>query len=148
MHNRAYLLIIFLFASLTVKAQYTVTAYDITNVIHRTNLSPINVTGTITAAQLSSGTITCSSATAVSLTLPTATLLATYFSASQGYYLDFMIDNTASTSTGVVTIVLGSGITGLAVISGSNTMTTAIGKVGVFRIYFSSATTAFIMRLG
>ena len=142
------LLIAFLFASLTVKAQYTITGMDITNVLHRTNLTAINATGTITAAQLSSGTITCNSAVAVSLTLPTATLLATHFSASQGYYLDFMIDNTASTSLGVVTLVLGSGFTTLAVITGSNTMTTAIGKVGVFRIYFSSATAAFLVRLG
>ena len=54
------------------------------SVIYKSTLSAINSTATATAAQVAGGTITSTSAAATSITLPTATLLATQLNATQG----------------------------------------------------------------
>lgn len=110
-------------------------------------LNAINSTGTASALQLSGGVITSTSAAATTITLPTATLMATQIGAAQGTTFEFTIDNTAGAST--VTIALGSGMTQLTTITGANTLTVPSGTagVGVWRLYFSSATACNISRI-
>ena len=107
---------------------------------------PANVTQTLTASPLSNGLITSTSAAATNLTLPTATLLATQLGAVQGTTFEFIVDNSAGAS--LVTLVLGTGIIvpTTVTITGSNILTVASGNVGIFRLYFKSATTAIIFR--
>jgi hypothetical protein len=109
-------------------------------------LTAINSTATATSAQLHTGVITSTSGAATTITLPTATLLATELGAVQGTTFDFIIDNSAGAN--IVTLILGTGMTALAVVTGSNTLTTAAGSTGYFRLYFKSTTTASFMRLG
>jgi hypothetical protein len=107
-----------------------------------------NVTATLEAAQLATGYITSTSAAAVSLTLPTATLLATELGATAGTSFEFIVDNTAGANT--VTIIVGAGITAATpVITGGATLTVSVANdIGIFRIVFSSATVAKLYRIG
>lgn len=118
-----------------------------TSTITKNFLSAINATATATAAQIAGGTITSTSAATTTITLPTATLLATQLVASQGTTFEFTIDNTAGANT--VTIALGAGMTQLAVITGANTLTIPSGAtgIGVFRLCFSSATACTLSRI-
>ena len=106
----------------------------------------INATATATAAQVATGYITVTSATAVAITLPTGTLLGAALGAVQGTVFDLYIDNTASTSTGIVTMVVATnGIlsTAAADTPGSfGDLTVAVGATGIgrFTLMFSSAT--------
>ena len=106
----------------------------------------ITATATLTAAQVATGYIAVTSATAVALTLPTGTLLGAALGAVQGTVFDLYIDNTASTSTGIVTMVVATnGIlsSGAADTPGSfGDLTIAVGATGVgrFTLMFSSAT--------
>jgi len=117
----------------------------ITSTILGSVTAAINSTNTATAAQLAGGTITSTSAAATTITLPTATLMATQIGAVQGTTFEFTIDNSAGANT--VTVALGSGMTQLSIITGSNTLTIASGSVGVFRLYFSSTTAAYFSRI-
>lgn len=114
----------------------------------RGNLAqPFDSTGTISAAQLARGLITCTSGAATSITLPTATQLATALGASQGSVFEFILDNSAGSNT--VTIVVGAGITASGFPS-TNTLTLAqsatVGIAG-FRICFISGTAATLTRI-
>lgn len=113
-------------------------------IVNRTPVS-INATATATAAQVAAGVIKSTSVAATSITLPTATLLATALAAKQGTTFDLAIDNSVGANT--VTVVLGTGFTVLAVITGGNTLTVAAGSVGIFKIYFKNTTTAVIGRI-
>lgn len=108
--------------------------------------SAINSTATATAAQVAGGLITSTSASATSITLPTATLLATQLGITTKGGFDFTVDNSAGAS--IVTMILGSGTTGLAILTGSNTLTIAAGSVGIFCYCFSSSTAAYFYRIG
>lgn len=105
-----------------------------------------NVTQTLSAGPFTNGFYTSTSAAAVSLTLPTATALATALGASRGSTFEFIIDNTAGSNT--VTVVVNTGITlpGTVVITDSNTLTVAAANVGVFKLVFTSGTAAKIFR--
>lgn len=105
-----------------------------------------NITQVLTAAPLSNGLITSTSAATVSLTLPTATLLATQLGAARGTTFEFIVDN--SLGANIVTVVVGAGITvpGTIVITGSATLTVAVGEVGVFKLVFVSTTAAKLFR--
>jgi len=84
----------------------------------------------------------------VSLTTPTATAIAALIpGVAQGTTFDLIIDNSAGANT--VTMVLGSGITVTTpVITGGATLTVGtVNKVGLFRFYFTSATTANVFRI-
>lgn len=97
-------------------------------------------------AGIAAGLITSTSAAAVTLTLPTATVLAGQFKGQRGVSVEFTVDNSVGANT--VTVAVNTGITvGTAVITGSDTLAVAAGKVGVFRIYFLTATTALLSRL-
>lgn len=106
----------------------------------------VNTTGSVTAAQLLGGLVTSTSAAAVSVTLPTATELATALGASRGSRFQFVVDNSAGANT--VTVVVNTGITVItAVVTGSATLTVAAGTVGVFDIIFTSTTSAKLSRI-
>lgn len=108
--------------------------------------TPINVTATLTPAQLATKYITSTSVAAVALTLPTAATLATYLGAGAGSIFTFLVDNTAGVS--VVTTTVNTGITAITpVITGSNTLTVAAGAVGEFKLIFTSATAAKLVRI-
>jgi hypothetical protein len=114
---------------------------------HNTPLSIINATATATAAQIASGYVTCTSTSAVTITLPTGTLLGTYLGATQGTTLNFTIDNTASSSSGIVTVAVATnGILSAAAVAGSTggagllTVPVGVTGVGEFQIMFSSPT--------
>jgi hypothetical protein len=66
----------------------------------------VNATATLTAAQVAGGYITCKSTSAVTMTLPTGTLLGTQLGAIQGTTMDLYIDNTASSGAGIVTVAV------------------------------------------
>ncbi len=105
-----------------------------------------NATGTITAANLVKKYITSTSAAAVTMTLPTATLLGTALAASRGTEMDFTVDNYAGAN--VVTVAVGAGITvPAAVITGADTLTVAAGTIGRFKIIFKTATAALLIRI-
>ena len=67
--------------------------------------SAVNVTATLTVAQVAGGYITTTSASAVTMTLPTGTLLGAQLGAQQGDVFDLYIDNTAGANT--VTMAVG-----------------------------------------
>lgn len=108
----------------------------------------LNVTGTLTAAQLATGVITSTSAAAVAATLPSAAaLLALLPGAAAGTWFDFAVDNSVGAST--VTVTASATITAAtAVITGGATLTVAATATGLFRLYFISATAAKIYRIG
>lgn len=118
--------------------------------IKRPIATALNTTAAATSAAMlvaiKAGLITSTSAAAVTLTLPLATALATAFGGARGVSLEFVVDNTAGAST--VTVAVATGITVLtAVITGSDTLTVAAGTLGVFKLIFTSATTAKLTRL-
>ena len=106
----------------------------------------INATATATAAQMAAGVITSTSAAATAITTPTATALATQLGVGAGSTYDLVIDNSGGAN--IVTLTLDASIVALAVVTGGNTLTVASGTVGLFRIYFTSASAATISRIG
>lgn len=105
----------------------------------------VNATATLTSSQVSSGLITSTSAAAVTITLPTATVLIDQLQGKRGNDFSLIVDNSAGANT--ITLALGTGITAItAVLTGGATLTIGSGTVGYFRIYFTSTTTAKIAR--
>jgi hypothetical protein len=105
----------------------------------------VNATATLTAAQVLSGYITSTSAAAVTMTLPTGTLLGAALGAVQGTWFEFIIDNTAGANT-VTLAVSTNGILSAAATAGSSagagllTVPSGVTGQGQFEIMFSSAT--------
>lgn len=96
-------------------------------------LSAINSTATATVAQLGTGRITSTSASATTITLPTATAIATQLgSIGQGYTFPFYVDNSAGANA--VTLILGSGMTGI----NNPTLTIPAGSTQRYDLYFTS----------
>ena len=106
-------------------------------------VNAINATATATAAQVASGYITSTSASATTITLPTGTLLGAALGAVRGTTLDLYIDNTAGAST-VTIAVATDGILSSAANDASpfalSTVAAGATGVGRFTIMFSSAT--------
>lgn len=109
--------------------------------------SVINATATATVAQVSTGYITSTSAAPVTITLPTATALASSLGATAGTTFTLLVDNSAGANT--VTIALGTGITvATPANTGGATLTVSTANVvAEFRFIFTSATTAIIARV-
>lgn len=107
----------------------------------------INSTAVATATQILSGVITSTSAAATAITTPTATAIAALIGAVQGTEFELVIDNSLGANT--VTLTLDGSITAPAgAITGGNTLTvTTTHKVGIFRFYFTSGTTAVVYRI-
>jgi len=104
----------------------------------------MNATGTLTVAQVAAGYITSTSASPVTMTLPTGTLLGAALGATQGTVFDLYIDNTAGANT-VTMAVATNGIKSdaantTAASFGQLTVASGITGVGRFTLMFSSAT--------
>lgn len=110
--------------------------------------SAVNVSATVTGAQLATGFFTSTSAATVTLTLPTATDAGTALGAGKGTSFDFIVDNSAGANT--VTVAVNTGIVAATpVITGGGTLTVSVANgIGVFRLVFTSATTARLFRIG
>ena len=134
----------------TFGATTSVTNLTTTNLVFTDQNHPstaaINATATATAAQVATGYITVTSATAVTITLPTGTDLGTAIGATKGTVMDLYIDNTASTSSGAVTVAVATnGILSSAAADTPGSfgdLTIPVGATGLARytIMFSSAT--------
>ena len=118
---------------------------------HR-NPYAVNATATLTAAQVGQGYITCKSTSAVTMTLPTGTLLGAYLNAKAGDIFELYIDNTASSSSGTVTV--GVAVDGIKSDAANTTvgsfgqLTVAYGATGIgrFTLMFTSASTYVFTR--
>jgi hypothetical protein len=111
----------------------------------------VNSTATLTAAQVATGYITSTSAAAVTMTLPTGTLLGIALGAVQGTVFDLYIDNTAGSNT-VTMAVATNGIKSDAAnttAASFGQLTVASGATGLacFRLMFSSATAYAFTRI-
>ena len=107
----------------------------------------INATATATAEQILHGVIKSTSALATSITTPSVANIIASLGITPATYYDFVIDNSAGSNT--VTLVLDASITApVGAVTGGNTLTvTTTNKIGVFRLYFVSATAAVIYRM-
>lgn len=104
----------------------------------------VNATATLTAAQVATGYITSTSAAAVTMTLPTGTLLGAALGAMQGMVHELYIDNTAGANTVTVAVAV-NGIksdaaTTTAASFGQLTVASGVTGVGRFTLMFSSST--------
>lgn len=105
----------------------------------------VDATATLTAAQVATGYITSLSAAAVTLTLPTGTLLGAALGATQGTTHDLYIDNTAGASLLTVAVAVNGILSALAAAgagAGAGLLTVPAGVTGqaMFRLMFSSPT--------
>lgn len=108
----------------------------------------VNASATVTGANVKAGYFTSTSALATTLTLPTATDVATALGATAGSTYEFVVDNTAGAET--VTVAVNTGIVVQSVVTGGETLTIAASAtegLGVFKLTFSSATTAILSRI-
>ena len=115
-----------------------------TGKITHATTSAINATATATAAEVATGYITSTSASATTITLPTGTLLGGYIGATQGTVFDLYIDNTAGASTVTIAVAV-NGILSTAATDTAGSfgdLTIAAGATGLarFTLMFSSAT--------
>lgn len=104
----------------------------------------VNLTATLTSAQVATGYITSTSASAVTMTLPTGTLLGGVLGAVQGTTFELYIDNTAGANT-VTLAVATNGIKSDAAATtaasfGQLTVASGVTGVGRFTLMFSSPT--------
>lgn len=118
---------------------------NFTNAI-QTNHTPVavNATATLTSAQVATGYITSTSAAAVTMTLPTGTLLGGVLGATQGSTFELYIDNTAGANTVTMAVAV-NGIKSdaantTAASFGQLTVASGVTGVGRFTLMFSSAT--------
>ena len=104
----------------------------------------VNATATLTAAQVATGYITSTSAAAVTMTLPTGTLLGTALGAVQGTIHELYIDNTAGANTVTVAVAVNGIISDAATTTsasfGQLTVASGVTGQGRFTLMFSSAT--------
>ena len=104
----------------------------------------INATGTATPAQVASGYITSTSASATTITLPTGTDLGNAIGATQGTVLDLFIDNTAGANTVTIAVNTNAILSSAAADSSGSfgDLTVASGATGLARytLMFSSPT--------
>lgn len=108
------------------------------------SINAINATATATAAQIATGYITSTSAAAVTITLPTGTLLGAALGATAGSVFYLLVDNTAGANT-VTMAVATNGIKADAAnttAASFGQLTVASGVTGMarFTLMFSSPT--------
>ena len=125
----------------------------ITNPVNPHTPTVVNATATLTGTQASSGYIKTTSTSAVGLTMPTGTDLGTVLGAVQGTTFDLFFDNTASSGSGEVTVIVNTNAilsaAAEAEAGGSGLLTVPVGATGQagFRLMFSSATTYTFTRI-
>lgn len=118
-----------------------------TGQVRKHTSTAFTASATVTAAQLAGGLLTITSGTDT-LTLPTATLLATELGATAGTSFEFNVINVASGGTALITV--GTGIITQSVVTGGETLTlanSATEGAATFRITFTSTTTAILSRV-
>lgn len=115
--------------------------------VRKNTSTAYTATGSVSAAQLAGGLLTITSGTDT-LTLPTATLLATQLTATAGTIFEFSVLNIASGGTCLLAvntgIVAASALTGGTSLSLANSATVG---AATFRITFLSTTAATISRI-
>lgn len=133
-------------STLAVTGVATFTASPVFTAAQIANHVPVavNATATLTAAQVATGYITSTSAAAVTMTLPTGTLLGAALGATQGTTFELYIDNTAGANT-VTVAVATNGIKSdaantTAASFGQLTVASGVTGLGRFTLMFSSAT--------
>lgn len=104
----------------------------------------INATATATASQVATGYITSTSAAAVTITLPTGTLLGAQLGATQGLVHELYIDNTAGANTVTIAVAV-NGIKSDAANTtagsfGQLTVAAGVTGIGRFTLMFTSGT--------
>ena len=104
----------------------------------------INATATATAAEVATGYITSTSASATAITLPTGTLLGAAIGAVKGTVMDLYVDNTGGANTVTIAVAV-NGVLSTAAVDTAGSfgdLTVAAGATGLarFTIMFSSAT--------
>lgn len=113
--------------------------------------SAVDATATLTAAQVASGYITSTSAAAVTMTLPTGTLLGAYLGAVQGTVIDLFIDNTAGANTVTMAVAVNGILSAAAAANGASqgllTVPSGVTGQACFRLMFSSATAYTFTRI-
>jgi len=106
--------------------------------------SAVNSSATATAAQVSTGYITSTSGSAVTLTLPTGTLLGAAIGAVAGTIFELIVDNTAGSNTVTVAVATNGILSDAANTTAASfgQLTVASGATGMarFTLMFSSAT--------
>jgi hypothetical protein len=104
----------------------------------------INATAVATAAQVATGYITSTSASATSITLPTGTLLGGLIGATRGTSFDLYVDNTAGASTVTMVVstnaILSTAAVDTAASFGDLTIAAGVTGLARFTIMFSSPT--------
>jgi len=104
----------------------------------------VNATATLTAAQVKTGYITSTSASAVTMTLPTGTDLGTALGATQGTIHELYIDNTAGANTVTVAVatngILSAAAAAVAASFGLLTVPSGVTGQARFTLMFSSPT--------
>jgi hypothetical protein len=125
-------------------------SFTIPNIIRKHTPVTVNATETTSAANMLAGVIKCTSTSAVAITTPTATAIAALIpGCGAGTAFDLIIDNSASSSSGAVTLTLDGSIAVVnpAIITGGATLTLAVGTTGKFSFYFTSGTAAKCYRV-
>jgi hypothetical protein len=131
------------FGATTSVTNLTATNLVFTDQNHPTTAA-VNATRAATAAEVATGYITSTSASPVTITLPTGTLLGAQIGATRGTVLELYVDNTAGASA-VTIAVATNGILSSAAVDTAGSfgdLTIAAGATGLarFTIMFSSAT--------
>lgn len=104
----------------------------------------IDVTATALPSQVAAGYITSTSAAAVTITLPTGTLLGAYLGAKRGSVFELYIDNTLGANTVTIAVATNGILSDAAATTAASfgQLTVASGATGLarFTLMFSSAT--------
>lgn len=112
--------------------------------------SAINATATATAAQISTGYVTSTSAAATTITLPTGTLLGAALGAAKGTVHELYVDNTGGANTVTMAVstnaVLSDAANTTAASFGQLTVASGVTGMARFTLLFSSATAYTITR--
>lgn len=138
---------------LTVTGAITATTANsvVNSIIVKDTPVAVNVTATLTAAQVLTGYITSTSAAAVTMTLPTGTLLGAALGAAQGTIFDLTIDNTAGANTVTVAVAVNGILSAAAVANAGSqgllTIPSGVTGQACFRLMFSSATAYTFTRI-
>jgi len=109
---------------------------------------PFDSTGTLAAADMLRGVITCTSGSATTMTTPTATAIAALITGcARGTTFDLVIDNSAGSSTITLALDASIGVVTPAITGGAALTVSTANAVGCFRFYFTSGTTAKVFRI-
>lgn len=117
----------------------------------RSTPQAVNATATLTADQVACGYITSTSAAAVTMTLPTGTLLGSQLGATAGAVMDLYIDNTAGANTVTIAVATDGILSAAAAANGASqgllTVPSGVTGQACFRLMFSSATAYTFTRI-